>query len=558
MLSFLQEPGRQTRVLVPGEHARALVRPLAKVPGVAYDTARGALLLPAEPRLVEYAAQESGAALAPDVRTCLESIVAEELERAALLERDDAALPHPQAARLFPYQRVGAAFLARVGRAILADEPGLGKTAQTVVAIEATRRHERVLVVCPNSLKHWWRAEMCAWSAGAPEVTVCEAKARATVRAYRTGWLVANYELVRVEPAFRAVYWDWLVLDEAHRAKNRQTQTFKALKALRYRRIALLTGTPYGNDPSELWALLHLMDPARYSSFWRFYELYVDYALEWGGGRTVLGVRNPHLLRRELASRMVRREKAVVYPQIPEKIYQTVPLTLHPKQEKHYLQLAREGLVRLEETGEVITVESALTELLRLRQIVSTPATLGLPDDSAKLDAVLDLIQDTDERVLVFTLFRPTVACLARRLEAAKIPHATIHGGVDLAGREEAARRLNAGEARVLVGTLQAAGVGLNLPGASTVIFVDKHYNPEKQQQAEDRAHRVTSTRRVRVVSLLCAGTVDTVVERILARKLSMQQAVLGQALLEELRAELAARASGACGSWTAPGTGGR
>jgi SNF2 family DNA or RNA helicase len=100
----------------------------------------------------------------------------------------------------------------------------------------------------------------------------------------------------------------------------------------------------------------------------------------------------------------------------------------------------------------------------------------------------------------------------------------------------DAARHaLNNGEARVLVCTLQAGGVGLNLTGASTAIFIEKHWNPVTQVQAEDRIHRIGQTEKVHIISLVCPGTVDDLVERILTQKIKMVDAVLQEAFIDAL-----------------------
>lgn len=536
MLAMYQVRG-SARLGAPQAEAKALYREIGKVPGV--EVKEGLLLMPADPRLAELA-ESFGLELSPEAKAWYAQAIQGELQCAALLDRHDVALEHPQASRLYPYQRVGASFVASTGNCILADLPGMGKTAQVVVGVECSRLHDKVLVVCPSTLKLWWATERSHWTKHPDQpVSIISSKERFDRRAYSTGWVIVNYEMLRVQAAeFSSIYWDWLVLDEAQRAKNRKTQTFRALKSLKARRKVLLTGTPFGNDPSELWALLHLIDPQRYSSFWRFYELYVEYEEDFYGTRLVMGVKHPHLLRRELAPRMARRTQDEVGLQLPPKINQTLPLPLNGRQRKAYWQMVERSILELDD-GATLTAFDALAKLTRLRQIVSTPANFDLPDDSSKLDACLDLIQDTDERVLVFTLFRATAHCLCARLKGLGLPHALIIGDQSLVEREAAARALNQGETRVLVATLGAGGVGLNLQGASTVIFIDKHYNPEKQQQAEERAHRIGSTQRVRVISLHCPGTVDDLVERILEKKVAMQDDVLGVALLHELRGEL-------------------
>jgi len=235
---------------------------------------------------------------------------------------------------------------------------------------------------------------------------------------------------------------------------------------------------------------------------------------------------------------MIRKTKAEVMPFLPEKLYQTIPLKLLSRQSKHYDDMAKRFYIELSETKRLYAV-NIISMITRLRQILSTPANFDLPDDSAKLDAALDIVLGTDNKIVIFTAFRKTVEALCQRLTKKEILHTRIWGGMSSEEVSEEEARLNTGEIKVLVATLQAGGVGLNLVGANVAIFIDKHYNPEKQRQAEDRLHRGGQTQKVHIINLYCPNTVDDMVEAILNRKLTMQEAILGPAFLEDLRKRL-------------------
>lgn len=288
------------------------------------------------------------------------------------------------------------------------------------------------------------------------------------------------------------------------------------------------------------------IDPKRYTSYWRFFELYVDYAEdEWTGTRTITGIRNSDLLRRELAPRMAMRKKADVGLGLPPKEHQEIPLTMEEKQLRLYVQMVKESRLSLladdEDEGEtVVTASTPLAIMTRLRQILSTPATLGFPDHSIKLDAAMDIIQGTQEGVVVFAMFRATVDALYARLTRVGIPALRLMGGVQAETLAEAEKGLLEGTIRVVIGTISFAGVGLNLTGASVVVFVDKHFNPNWQHQAEDRVHRIGQTRNVLVLALYCPNTIDDLVNAILERKIGMQEPILRKRLLDELDGFLA------------------
>jgi len=328
--------------------------------------------------------------------------------------------------------------------------------------------------------------------------------------------------------------WDWIIFDEAHRLKNRKTKTSSIVMKLRFKHTLLLTGTPMGNNPSELWALLRILRPERYTSFWRFFYMYVDFTEDFWGGREIVGVRNPHLLRRELASVMLRRRKDEVFQQLPEKIYQTIRVPMAKQQAKYYKQMAEQSVLMLT-SGEPLFATTVVAQLIRLRQILSTPVVFNYPDCSSKLDAAVEIIEGADEKVVVFTMFRATVAALKARLDKRKISNVSLIGGMSQEEIEEAKRALNEGDARVLIGTVQAGGVGHSLVGASLAIFIDKHWNPMVQEQAEDRLHRVTQTRTVHIITLVNPSTVDDLVEYALLKKIGMTKLILEEPLLNEL-----------------------
>jgi len=477
-----------------------------------------------------------------EVRNWYQDQRVEEKASRAWREQEDVTLPYyDYADRLYPFQRVGASFIAKAGRALLCDETGLSKTVTSIAAVVESRAVRRVLVICPNSLKLWWASEIRRWDSSHSPVTVANSSTRdIDISMYqdRGGWLVVNWELARISTELLDQFvWDWMICDEAHRIKNRRTRTYAAISHLMFTGLILATGTPMSNEPGELWSLLHLMSPSEFPAYWRFYEMYTNYRINFFGGKEVLGVKNSKLLRRELAPRMLRRTKKEFLPQLPDKTYKTVPVLMTHKQLKMYKQMVKESIVQLE-SGETLDAVGAIVVIMRLQQILSTTATLDEFDSSGKLDAACELIADAAEetKIVVFTKFRKTVEALSRRLDKGNIKHVTIMGGMR-GGVTPVVEELQTNdEVRVAVCTLQAAGEGLTMTAATKVIFLEKHYNPSTQQQAEDRVHRITQEKAVQIISVVCEGTVDDFVQGILDRKSQMTHKVMGTELLEHLR----------------------
>jgi len=537
----IDKSGQTPRIVIQTRFPASLIAELSGIPGVHANL--GEVNLPLDPRLYELVLRKlDKPTVSPRVTQWYERITEEEAQRISLKQLLDAPLD-PAATALWPFQRVAVNFLLRVNRALLCDEPGLGKTATAITAARLTKPNGRILVLCPNSLKYWWDAEIRRWH---PEAHILVLRSGRLYRdrdwaAYKrlpSGYLIVNWEALRLLPQVLAQVWQWILADEAHRVKNRDTQVYHALNTVRTGRLVLITATPFANKPAELWTLLHMVAPHRYTSYWRFFEMYTDYS-PWDPYRTIRGVKNADLLARELAPIMIRRTKTECLPQLPEKTYTTIRLELEPHQARAYLQMAKEMYVELE-SGDAIEAVNTLSLLTRLRQLVSTTATLDVTDYSAKLDAVMDLVQDApDDRFVIFTQFRKTVEALVRRLTEAGISSLWLMGGL---GADEVAQRVAAfqsGCGRVFVATTQTGGVGLTLTSAHTLVFIEKHYSPAVQEQAEDRIHRMGQKVAVQIISLLCNDTVDELVEEILARKVEMVNAVLHQALLRNLKKAL-------------------
>ena len=536
MLQFSPAYGRQkSKIRVSGDLAQRLYDLLGKISGVRYS--KGVLYVPAEPRLLELIQAagpfDTSARLAGWYREVLKS---EALVGDVLLQ-EPPQLEHKNAHLLRPYQRIGVAFMIYLGQSMLCDDLGLGKTAQAIIAAELTPRTNSVLVVCPNSLRLQWRDEIQKWGALDLPITVVEAKHRGTqLKQYTGGWAITNYQLFRIDPWFiNSRLWDWVIFDEAHAMKNRKTKTFMTAKKLSLRRMTLLTGTPMGNNPSEIWSLLNLIQPSKFPAFWRFFEMYVAYAENYLGYKEITGGKNHQLLRRELSTRMLQRKKEDVAKDLPPKTSQTIPVMMTTPQERMYKEMLYEMIAQLE-SGEALTAFYVIAQLTRLRQIVATTATIDKPDFSGKLDAAEEIIKNTDRKVIVFCIYRRTVECLCDRLDKDDVKNVRILGGMSVEDREAAKIAINEGDARVLVCTIRAGGVGLNLQGASVGIFISKEWNPMEQRQASGRLHRIGQTRNVHIISLICENTVDERVESLLRKKEKMTDAVLKVTLLEELR----------------------
>ena len=446
-----------------------------------------------------------------------------------------------QSPALYSFQRSGVEFLRRARRAILGDDMGLGKTAQAIAACEGLGR---VLVICPNTLKGTWVAELQKWTPlQQPHVAKGTYKEKCTtIRAYARGFFIINIEAVRrtkTPPAngpalldlLLDIPWDAVIVDEAHGVKDRNSQQTKGVLELARRtpRVYLLTGTPIMNRVDDLWAPLHIINPLRWPAYWPFVRRHTV-AFRGQFGWVVDGKpTRPVELRQELASVFLRREKEEVFPAMPRKVYQRIWLDLEGEQERIYRELEREAMAEVTEDITVVT-PGILAQLTRLKQVAVSPALLGGRPDGVKLDALVDVIKGTGQKALVFSQFAEAIKLASDRLRQEGVEHVVFIGETKEEVRDEAVRQFqNDPAVRAFLATTQAGGAGLTLTAASLVIFLDKHWTPAVNEQAVDRTRPHMQRRPVHVVELLARDTVDELIEAVLAGKVSIIEAIIAR-----------------------------
>ena len=460
--------------------------------------------------------------------------------------KDEQPCPVPDqlAATLRPYQVEGLRWMSALADrnlgGVLADEMGLGKSVQ-LIAFLLGRRHEAratgpSLVVCPASLVYNWMAEFERF---APCLDVRAAvgtkRERMRIRAEacrretreseiaRDGRccdvLITSYDLLRIDAddyAEREFY--CCALDEAQYIKNHATKTARGAKRIRARHRFALTGTPMENRLSELWSIFDFLMPGLLGSYMRFRE---HFELDITGGDEDAARR----LRSLVAPFMLRRLKADVLRDLPDKLESVVYTPLEGEQQRLYAaheQQLRDALTlqknnRNNKQFNERKVE-ILAELTKLRQLCCDPRLLydNYSGHAAKLDAIAELVEsamDAGEKTLVFSQFTSFLALIANQLDTRGVPYYTITGATPKKHRLDLVNAFNEDDTPVFLVSLKAGGTGLNLTGASVVVHADPWWNAAAQSQATDRAHRIGQTQVVSVHKVIAKGTVE---ERIL------------------------------------------
>ncbi len=453
---------------------------------------------------------------------------------------------------LFPHQRAGVDFLVKSRRALLADEPGLGKTAQAIRALKKMFDEGQevfpALVICPNTLKSNWEREFDRWWPGV-NVSVVKGSAIQRKKAFeeKADVYVINWESLRTHSKLLSygsialarcedcgghdsrvtlnrcevharelnlIDFKAVIADEIHRSKDPKSKQTRALWAatgeadIRY----ALTGTPIANDVVDLWPILHWLDPKEWPSKTKWIDRYVDTMINAFGGMMVIGLK-PTMTEEFYAGinpRMRRMLKAKVLPWLPKVITERRDVEMGAKQLKAYKQMLQNMIAMLENdegvTGDALVAPNPLTQTIRLLQFASAYAQIEvsesgeegvtLSDPSCKVDALIDDMKNGDfgdDSVAVCAVYRQLIEILSARLTKEGIPHGLITGAQDSDERQRAIDDFQAGKTKWILFTAQAGGVGVTLTKARRLVMLQRPWSLVDYKQALDRVHRIGS-----------------------------------------------------------------
>jgi superfamily II DNA or RNA helicase len=440
--------------------------------------------------------------------------------------------------RLYPYQAEGALFAARVGRVVIADEMGLGKTMQAIAAAELLIRHfgaERVLVVCPTSLKHQWQREISRAAGHEAQVIRGLRAARARQYGESAAWKIAGYETLARDLDLIARWSpDLVIVDEAQRIKNWNTIASRALKRIDTPYAIVLTGTPLENRLEELVSIVQFVDRHRLGPTWRLLH---EHQERDEAGR-VTGYRDLDRIGATLAPIMLRRRKAEVLDQLPGRIDETRLVPMTEEQLKHHEE-NREIVARIvaqwRKRGYLSDVDQRVLTCALQNMRMSCDSTYLLDrttDHGTKADELMnvlaELLQEPQAKVVIFSQWVGMQEVIARRLETAGWEHVMFHGSIPSDKRAALIDRFrNDPRCRVFLST-DAGGVGLNLQhSAAAVVNMDLPWNPAVLEQRIGRVHRLGQTRSVQVVNFVAQGTIEEGMLSVLAFKKSLFAGVL-------------------------------
>ncbi len=483
-------------------------------------------------------------------------------------DRNLRSIPTPDgfAGELRPYQQRGLGWLAFLGDlglgACLADDMGLGKTAQLLALLvhergrraEATTRHgstagtkrrPRVpplgptLVLCPMSLVGNWQREAARF---APKLSVYvhhgsdRLDGEAFIRhAEATDLVLSTYGLAtRDQPLLAEVPWRRVVLDEAQQIKNSAARTTQSVRAIPAARRIAMTGTPVENRLSELWSIMHFLNPGMLGSEKAFRERFALPIERDGDDEAAARLRQitgPFVLRRLKTDRLIIAD-------LPDKLEMKEFCNLTREQATLYQAVVDDMLARIDEAEGIERRGLVLATMMKLKQVCNHPAQFlgdgspiaGRSGKVARLVEVLEEAVAEGDRTLVFTQFTQMGDMLERHLRSRlDCDVLWLHGGVSKKARDAMVERFQGAEgAPVFLLSLKAGGTGLNLTAATNVVHFDRWWNPAVEDQATDRAFRIGQKSNVQVRKFVCGGTLEERIDAMIEAKRALADRIVG------------------------------
>lgn len=439
--------------------------------------------------------------------------------------------------KLFPFQEFAVNFLVDKRAVLIGDQMGLGKSIQAVTLDILRREKHPNLVKYPKTLVVTYLGIFSSWiehfeTQTDLRVIAIDPKKRQefilSLLSDEHDVYLLHWQALRLMPELLGVSWFHVIADECHALQNRKTKQTLALKKIKTQYKTGLSGTPAFDKPDDLWSILNWLYPKYWSSFWRYYDEHV-LSIEANGYKVVIGVKDVEKLQREMAGFYIRRKKEDVLLDLPEKYYSTIVVELDPKQKRAYQQMKKDMLAWVgEQENEPVVAPVIIAQLTRLQQFSDAYGELlvtekidrktgekynqysmKLAEPSAKLDALMQIIGETHEQIVVFSQFSQIIELLGTRLTKEGISHGIFIGSTSTEDRARIIEEFQAGKLRVFAGTIAAGGIGITLTSASTVVFIDRSWSASLNIQAEDRCHRIGQKNAVHIIDIIARETID-------------------------------------------------
>lgn len=441
------------------------------------------------------------------------------------------------------YQLTGVKWLYNLAKTgfggILADEMGLGKTIQVIYYIKQMLKDSptsKFLIVVPTSLAYNWEHEFDSFASQIKKA-ICigskEKRKHILKDLNKINVIITTYGLLREdEEIYKNLNFNTMIIDEAQNIKNNHAGITKVVKSIKAETKFALTGTPLENSILELWSIFDFIMPGYLANLTKFQSKYKIKDFDEDSEILIKG------LSKQINPFILRRKKSDVVKELPEKLINDIYIDLKDEQKKLYVA----ELNRVKEEMDKIIKEEGMNKsrflilqlLTKLRQICIDPSIVydNYSDGSNKIEQLENIVSEytkNNHKVLIFSSFKTALNIVKEKLNNAKIKTYMIDGSVPAKTRIEMVDNFNENDdIKVFLIMLKSGGTGLNLASADVVIHLDLWWNPQAENQATDRAHRIGQTHTVEVIHLITKGTIE---EKIL--ELQNKKRILSDKLID-------------------------
>lgn len=407
--------------------------------------------------------------------------------------------------RLFEYQKTGVQFIEKAGgRALLADEQGVGKTIQAAAFLKLHLEQVKpVIVITKATILEQWMWELRSW-VGTKRVQIIKSSKEFAVPGFDI--YITTYDMLKNEKIFEFIEPKTLVLDECQAVKNHLSGRAKAVQKVGAKcdHIIGLSGTPIKNNAGEYFTILNLLKPEQFRYHDRYLRDYCD-SYETMYGTKVGGLKKPERFHEDTKDFIIRRTKAEVLPDLPALSRNLYHVELSKKVSAAYENALKELEALIYADEEMPAMIAVMTKMRKLT---------GISKVTECVDFVVDHLLSTDRKLVIFAHHHTVIDLLIDRLNAwlkdgGFDPVLNLHAGLSSEDRTKVCKDFEFNGNRVMIASTLAAGEGLNLQFCSDAIMLERQWNPANEEQAEARFHRFGQKNPVSVTYMLASETID-------------------------------------------------
>ena len=440
-------------------------------------------------------------------------------------------------ARLYPYQKEGIRFAIKTGKTIIADEMGLGKTIQAIGCAEFMRKENlisSVLIVCPTSLKYQWKKEIERFTGCQSVVIEGNHLRRKKMYDDRTFYKIVSYNSICNDvKILRHMSTDFMIMDEAQRLKNWNTQVAQAMRRIHADYMVVLSGTPLENKLQELYSIVQIVNPFLLGPL---HEFIADTTVLSPSGQ-IIGYKNLNEIGERLKGVMIRRRKSDVKLQLPSRMdsIRFVPMTKEQAGMHDEFHSVVSQIVTKWNKTHFLSEKDRKRLLLLLSQMRMVCDSTFILDQRSRHDTkidelmhmVEDMIENGDDKMVVFSQWERMTRLVCQELEKRGIMYANLNGSVPSEKRKQLMDDFTSNpDCRIFVST-DAGSTGLNLQVASVLVNLDLPWNPAVLEQRIARIYRIGQTKSVQVFNMVAERTIEERMLSTLNFKSNMSEGIL-------------------------------